>query len=371
MEKIFVQGCLASPFKTASYVKGERGANLLRWVLTDPAFENDRFSVFSKEVIKGLFLKRDSVLFEELFLGLQELIQELSQRLQNSEDIEEHKLAEILLGHAMSLLPFVEPESGTELVIPENEGGVWREGRFRCERVELTPNWLGSPMVALALQPVVKTSQTCPKLLFMGTPPPTVNGAFLSYWTNFIPGYSIGEGIFRFCIKKRMEEWLQSQSALVDLSGISLGGALALLTASHFPQHVRRVNAYHASGLHERALQVYEQKVAYLKHVPIFRLYSQNGDLVPKLGKRLPADWHHFHLISVKSLGRIASHNRAFSGRPVIVKMGMERQTKKVWNVLYQIISIPICCILTTVLIIKITQRSFIKFVSKVSMKFS
>ena len=346
-------------FAKSEFQKGEDAKNILRWFMGTPSFRDCSFRVMTFRILKAFLFKKESALMQEICSEIETLGTALCQRLQkNHGNPWKERLSEILLGHLLTLLPFFEPEQGQELKIPQKIQGCWEMISCCVERLSLTPRWLGAPFLAFALKP----KQGSPKgarllLLFPGTAQPTASWAPLDLWTDFAPLFSIGEFLFSLFAKKRLSSFLQQERAAsrheIEVSGISLGGSLTLLTVAHFPDLVQTARAYTPAALGRHVMCCYEKKSALLKTPPDVSLFVQKGDIVSWFGARWARAWRLFLLVPEKPLGRIASHLKAFSSLSCValIPLDPERESRrlrrKVFRALFFLFSLPVFIILS------------------------
>ena len=292
-------------------------------------------------LLKGLLISKDKILLAEarnslqkIFLGISQQLQEVQQEVQKHPPInpEQDKLYEILVGDLLTLDPFLEAhsEENPVLTIPQKVEGKWTTVTYNVAAIELAKELKAtSPIYAYGLQPK-GNEKASPLLLFMGTPPPTITGADIAIWVDVIPDHTVGEALYNMS-KKEIEEWVNNASQNgkkpVHTYGKSLGGAMCLLTSVHCGNKVV-AHAYNPPGLHERMLQLHEQKYKDTPESerPVMYVYSQEDDLVSELIGKWPEGTHYYKIIpaaeqksSLPIIGRYLAHIQSFLGKRVLV----------------------------------------------------
>jgi pimeloyl-ACP methyl ester carboxylesterase len=199
----------------------------------------------------------------------------------HSPDFNEHFHMEMIVGDLLALYPFLAPKEGEEVKVPVKIGDAWHEITYQTERIELTPSWMGSPLVAYGLKPSTNVENAPPILLFKGTTFPADEGATLSILTDINPGASVGNYAFHFG-REKIQQWLSKNTSnqKAVICGKSLGGALSWRTAMTFPEHVSKVMAYGPPGFaFSEKKQLHQAKENYPDMEINF--FCQKNDLVP------------------------------------------------------------------------------------------
>jgi pimeloyl-ACP methyl ester carboxylesterase len=259
-------------------------------------------------------------------------------------------MAQILLGHILTLLPFFEPENGEPLIIPQKVGGQWSPIHYKVQRIQMTENYMGSPLYAYGLEPATD-SGSAPLLLFMGTPFPTASGALLALWSDTAPTYTVGEVVYTHFAGDKIRAWLESiyreTHRKADVYGVSLGGSLGLIAASYQPNLIDRVYAYNPKGLTSDTLDLYEYNTQKWKMQPNVKIYWNHNDPIPLIGKAWHEDWTLFRIINTQSQNPYFSHIRIFAGQGNVAAIRSDirianREVKRKWmNVAHQFVSLP------------------------------
>ncbi len=184
---------------------------------------------------------------------------------------------EMIMGDLLALYPFLMPQDGEMIRLPAKIDGVWQLEDYITDRIELTPEILGSPLVAYGLSP--SNEKAPPLLLFKGTTYPTDEGALLSFMTDVNPLGSVGSYGFWLGMNK-IQSWIDKQHSKIIVYGKSLGGALSWRTALYYPDKIAKVMAYGAPGFSPLALiWLFDVNVKYPDLQ--FNFFCQRNDLVP------------------------------------------------------------------------------------------
>lgn len=233
-----------------------------------------------RELISAVLWKPNPELLGEARSLIQDLFVDMHAQLstqQLSASDEFH--LEMIMGDLLSLYPFVKPEPGETVQLPAKIEGKWELVSYTTDRIEMTPGWMGSPLVAYGLQPSHPSAP--PVLLFKGTTYPTDEGAWLSILTDLNPFASVGSYAFGIG-KEKIQHWLEQQTSTSKtvVYGKSLGGAQAWRSALNFPEYIGKVMAYGAPGFSPWE----EQKLHRVKEAnPELELnfFCQKNDPVP------------------------------------------------------------------------------------------
>jgi hypothetical protein len=140
----------------------------------------------NKALLKAVVWKKNPELLKEgrdllssIFEGMMDNVDNLSKK--------ESFHQEMIIGDLLSLYPFLGPKSGEEIHVPVRVNGSWQLVPYESEVIELTPKWMGSPLVAVGLIPKNRDEGHPPLLLFKGTTYPTDDGFSLSLITDLTP----------------------------------------------------------------------------------------------------------------------------------------------------------------------------------------
>lgn len=309
-----------------------------------------RFGEVSFALIKAALVTRNEQFILELRDNLQRRLSGLVDILKREPDSDNAKITEILVGNIVSLLPFTEPKDGTEIVIPQKVNGKWESVTYTTERVPLTPDWLGSEYSAYGF--TTKQPGASPLLVFMGTTHPTATGARFTIWSDFTPFRAVGELLFNRWGKKRVNEWLEGLDPMhpkPKLLGMSLGGSLALLTVSAFPEKVSEVQAYSPPAPRQRHLDAYGEHPT--DHQ--VKIYCQENDVVPKIGVGWHKKWDVYEVIPKVPRSRGFAHVQLFCAQRSVsvVKIEGSRENKsifrKILNGVHELVSLCVFFTLT------------------------
>jgi hypothetical protein len=188
----------------------------------------------NKALLKAVVWKKNPELLKEgrdllssIFEGMMDNVDNLSKK--------ESFHQEMIIGDLLSLYPFLGPKSGEEIHVPVRVNGSWQLVPYESEVIELTPKWMGSPLVAVGLIPKNRDEGHPPLLLFKGTTYPTDDGFSLSLITDLTPLTSVGASAFHLA-RDKLAAWLETHASQQKavIYGKSLGGAQAWRTACTF-----------------------------------------------------------------------------------------------------------------------------------------
>jgi hypothetical protein len=268
-------------------------------------------------LLKAVILKKNPQLLKEgrdllqnIFINMMDEIMKLQAQGDRFSETESFHM-EMVIGDLLSLFPFLRPQNGEELKVPLRINNTWQLISYKIHQINLTPEWMGSPIVAIGLEPA--HPQHSPLLIFKGTTYPTDKGFSLSLITDVNPLSSVGNYAFRLG-KKKIEQWLNRFSdKKTILFGKSLGGAQAWRTAIHFPEKVEKVMAYGAPGL--SSVEVKKWNAIHRNHssIPNINMFCQKGDLTPFQDKAVKKGFNYFLVLGEKPYKGISSHAHMFS----------------------------------------------------------
>lgn len=235
-----------------------------------------------KEIV--LWQGSDPVIFPELVKWVKEALKNAYT------DMPDPRLREIYLNHLLAYYPFLSPPEGDTLEIPQGPNAELVT--YNVEKVFITPPWLGSPLVAYGLKPTAAHPQAAPMLLLKGTTYPTDYGFFLSYLTDHTPFGPVG-GFTFYCLGGQglIETWLKSCTNKPIVLGVSLGGALTLLTAAHFPDLIKKAYSFNSPAMTSGVVEEWTKNSKNLQEKPDVLVLQQAGDLVGALGRQWSDEW--------------------------------------------------------------------------------
>lgn len=351
-------GCCRRVYDQMDFQKGEEVKNVIRWLFGNPQIVGHKFTVFTTKLLRAAAVHKDDELLQQARDELELIGKRLFGELQSGQLTAcEYRLTEILLGQILALYPFFEPKTGARLTLPQKIGDRWHLVTFLTEQIPLTPAWLGPPILAFGLLPVEgSVTGARPRLLFPGTSQPTASWSPLDTWADFVPGYSVGEFVFNHWAKEILKGWVEKRAReRIEVTGISLGGSLTLLTVSHFPELVSIAKAFVPPAVRMEVVHQFEQKITTMDKSswPKVSLFWQDGDFVSLIGTAWSKYWTAYQLIPAKHLDFISSHNKAFAAQPLtaVVRMDIEKDTKRLsrrlLNLGFKIVCIPVFCLLS------------------------
>lgn len=298
----------------------------------------------SLDLIKGVFWKADVDLMEGFKIGLDHKVQEVSEKLQNPNLTEkDEKLLVMVLGNLLSLYPFSEPKTRTVLTIPQKVDGKWTSVNYTIETLFLSPEEYGSQIPALGLVP--DNPEANPLLIFRGTPQPTASGSLLAMFSDVIPGYSVGEYIYKNFSEDLIKDWINKSGKKVNLYGQSLGGSLSLITLVNQPHKINEVHIYGSPSLLESSMGDYS-KLVKEGSKPDVNIYWNHGDFVPMTGSGFHEDWKVYRLLLPKKRDPLSSHTFVYSAFKDIVVVRIDPKDtcqsnyRKVMNIFHHALSV-------------------------------
>ncbi len=265
----------------------------------------------AKSLLKAIVWEKNLEILEEAKELLQLLFYDLFSDLSYKELTNEESFHfEVIIGDLLALLPFLRPEPGSLVQVPIKMEEQWQLVDYFIEEILLTPNWLGSPCVAYGL---ISESLAPSLLLFKGTTYPTDRGFSLSLVADTNPLLALGTTLFKIG-KNKIEEWLNLQEKEVVIYGKSLGGELALCTATRFCDKVFKVMAYSSPAFPAYSVR----KLKKTNHcLPAIHFFSQKGDLIPYLDMPLRhPNIHYYKLSSQRNKNGISAHAYIYSTHP-------------------------------------------------------
>jgi hypothetical protein len=256
------------PFENMEF-SDSRVTDFLKFVIHPVSFNR---KLLTLENLKAIFWRKDPVLLKEIRIELKNILKsihtnfslsffarfipEFNFSFSKKKSFSNDFLIDSLIEQILCLYSFVEPENGEIIEVPINVKGVLKIGKYEVETITLVPKWLGGPIEAFALNP--KKKGFPPIIIFRGTPPnPTADGAFFAGLTDYTPGFSVGETVFKLGEKKLCKWMIKAREKhpgeTVKICGHSLGGSLAYQLGGKFPLF-SEVKAYDPAGLLPRSL---------------------------------------------------------------------------------------------------------------------
>lgn len=268
-------------------------------------------------LLSTLLFKPDPALFGEARSFVQEMLVDLYNGIDKENPSNSvHFHTEVIVGDFLSLLPYLGFRAGEKIRVPMRIENEWKLVDYEIDRIELTPSWMGSPLVAYGLRSPDPKAQ--PLLLFKGTTFPSDEGASLSILTDLNPFGAVGAYAFSIG-KSKIKDWIDrntvNQKAVIY--GKSLGGAQAWRTGINFPEKIEKVMAYAPPGF-----SPWEQKQLHRvadKHPEVkFNFIGQTHDPVPY------SDW-----VASKGVNYYEVVGNKLHGFPVLAHAAMYATQKK------------------------------------------
>jgi len=264
--------------------------------------------VFNKELMQSVFVSMDPNFSSCFRQELQEALFYLAKQL--PENPQQEVMWRGFLGNILSLISYSYPEEGQEIIVPFLEDSKCALVSYKVSVLNLTSELLASPIKALGLTPQ-NDKKAPPILSFIGTTYPAGDGFAATLFSDFSPGYSVGELAFKQG-KKTIARWLNNKSG-VHLVGTSLGGALAMHTLKSFQSYVERVDVYNPPGFYPKLWK----DVTFDDGCEV-NVFCQAGDLVSSLGSWPVGNKMNLYKLFAHqpgvSEGVISSHAIAFTG---------------------------------------------------------
>ncbi len=322
---------------------------------------NLSFKVSTLQLTKALFWSKN----QEITLYFRRAIQTVFDKCfieMNKLDETQQVFIEGFVGNLLALIPYTDPEKGEKIIVPQKINGVWEKIEYRCDPIKLTPDWLGTPFHALGLIPSKEHAK--PLLVYSPTLYPALSGSLLSAISTSIPGHTVGEMIYRYFGKKQIEQWLLKHES-VKAFGLSLGGAMTLLSICDFPNKFAEAFVYGSPAPLERHLTRYDNQVKSIK--PNVHVFCNHGDYVLKVGTRYHDDWHLHTLIHPEAqtgLDQLFVHgtnNNAVKGAIKLRKSARvdAQSSSRIWiNIIHQVSSALILPVTITILALSILKSS-------------
>lgn len=270
-------------------------------------------------------LREARELIHELFVDMAE---QLNQKEFSSDEIFH---MEMIIGELLSLYPFLNPEQDDTLSVPALVKGKWELVSYSVDRIELTSQWIGSPLVAFGLIPSEGFPSAPPLLLFKGTTYPADDGFGLSVLADLNPFATVGNYGFRLG-QEKIGNWLEkyTSQANVIIYGKSLGGALAWQTALSFPEFTDKVMTYGAPGLSSSDLKRCHQ-LAEKDQLPSIHLFCQENDPVTSVDHVATRGIHYYRVLGKHRRRGVAAHADMYSTHEVsaVIRINPHREARQ------------------------------------------
>ncbi|MDF1797533.1 MAG: hypothetical protein P1U63_13455 [Coxiellaceae bacterium] len=222
--------------------KGRLARNLLRLLIHGPQL--GAADIIEDPVLKRAIDKhRDpeflQCLREEIQQGLDRAFNSLSHG--HSGDAE---VQQLFIEHVLNFIPIITPGDMQTLRVPQWITDRWLQVEYRIEPIELTGKAfnVGNKVHSFGLVPQHASPGEInhgarAHLLHMGTTIPTADGCKTQVLTNFMFFLEVGAFLW-WSGKNNIHCWLQRMKSLdlkVNMSGVSLGADLVIMTARHAP----------------------------------------------------------------------------------------------------------------------------------------
>ncbi len=258
---------------------------------------------------------------------------------------------EATIGNMLAIYTFLDPQQDEIIIVPQKVDGSWQNIPYSVEKIQMTPDFLGSPMYAFGLSPVEKNKGFPPLLLFKGTTYPTDEGAFLSILSDLNPFASVGAYAFSMG-RENIKNWMDrviEDDAKVRVFGASLGGSLSLQAGIDFSSYIEEVHAFSPPALFNRDIKKWEDIP--VESRPRVFVYCNEGDVIPHFGSSWGKDWTVVSVIASQSYNPFLSHCRVFAADDVImldsnIEKDHESFSRGLLSTIQLVASIPIFCFL-------------------------
>lgn len=288
----------------------------------------------------------------------------LQAKIQHSaEEIPDKKMRSIYLRNLLAYYPFFSPKKDEEIRLPF--GPLESTLSYRVEPIELTPPYLGSPLMAYGLIP--KTAKASPLLLFKGTTYPADNGFYLSLLTDINPLGAVGSFAFQRFGKGKIESWLAKQAQehdKVEVLGASLGGSLSLQTAATYPKYIKSVHAFNSPGVSFEEVALWGKS----EEKPEVNVYLQEGDPISSfVGRCFACDWK-IHQVFVPKISSAQVHASTYTAHPEVFIIPEDATTvnrdirRRFWPFIQNVVLFPPFLLGSAYLLLKVQSfhvRSF------------
>ena len=321
--------------------------------------------IISWEMAKAVIFQQN----KEFKMAFQEILVQAAEEIClsiNTGEItpEEKQIYEITLGNLLCLIPFAEPKHDSEITIPQNIEGKWQLVPYKVDVLTLNPEWLGGSMPAFGLTPLSKAPEGAQRvLLFRGTCQPTGNGFLCALFSDLLPGYSVGEFIYRHFAKDCIADWINKAGPWPEKAkvyGISLGGALALQAQLHHPDKIEELCIYGTPT----PLSAGKPEI---KNLPTVNAYINASDPIPLVGMGAHSHWNLHKLFVSAARPFIIAHAGIYSAfsKVGVIKidptLDSQLTVRKVMNVVHHIL-----CLLIIPLILLLITLTALKYAASV-----
>lgn len=279
-------------------------------------------------LLKAVAWRKNPEILNEGRALIQELLEDACKELDGKEVKHPHKQDfhfEMIIGDLLALYPFLGAGNGDKLSVPVIVDGKWRRVDYDVQKIELTPRWMGSPLIALGLS----APSAPPLLIFKGTTYPTDTGFGLSLLADLNPAASVGAYAFRLG-RNRIGKWLASYATAHNKTvvyGKSLGGALSWRAGLHFSKSIGKVMAYGPPGFTAGEARHIQRSMRRHSH-PAIHVFCQKGDPVPFFDKLSMRGVHYYLVMGSKAISGFRAHAEAYSVHPhsAIIRLNVTKE---------------------------------------------
>lgn len=246
-------------------------SNLLKFLLIGTPFN---FSVlYQKATYDSLFKKRDPEFMAAMRKGFQDVFNGIDLELLNKLDDRGERRFAIQLTNMLAMYTLCDPFKDAELTLPQKVAGRWQRISFIIAPLELAPDKEKYPKLyslyadeqgrvrsleqrvfAYVLAAKDLSLDISPYLLFSGTPPETGQGHLFAALTDFYPGHSVGETMYRSS-REMLHAFLGTFGKKFRITGQSLGGILPLYLAGDAPQFIDSIDVFNPPAPYEKTLK--------------------------------------------------------------------------------------------------------------------
>jgi len=259
------------------------------------------------------------------------------------------KVTEALVDHVIGIYAFMQPQEGSQVQLLQKIDGSWQLVTYQIERILMTDTTLATPVHAYGCMPI-DNDKANPLLLYRGTTFRTQDGALLSYMADLTPMHSVGELIYKQG-REAVHSFITRTDKIVNVYGISLGGALSILTGEDFPDKTM-VHAHAAPGkLPCTTSRITGENIYHDSDivVPTLGFFDESLQIYRTLTAEDEAMRRNFH----------KAHMLPAAGTvPTLIlrvntKYENERLFRTIWTIFHQAMSVILFTVLTVHLLIK------------------
>ena len=307
-----------SPYTSKELIRGEDIKNAIKYLLLDIDLNS---TILNKKIFKAIFIKKDHAYLQKARSEFQMILFRILEKIQTDEYNEE--IVSMLIGHLLSIYCYTDPAHGQVLSVPQKIDGSWQAVDCFLEKIQLTPNYLGSPISAFGLKPA--TNKGTAFLLFRGTTYPQDDGFLNTIIADFKPFHSVGGSLYEKHVKDKIIPWVEEANrrynTKVKLFGLSLGAAISYHLGLDKPDLVD-IYGYVPPGLLSRRIKKQQQPLS-------GRFYCHENDFVHLLGKH-PNGLDFYKVITSSKRNKFTAHNRCYGTEDtILLKVNLEAENKR------------------------------------------